>query len=117
MGYDTMDANLELGHQADEREYSVAAAILADLSLRHIRLLTNNPDKISQLTHHGIHVASRVPLLHDTWSVVTSSRPSTSGTGGTGRSGEGAGVVGELPLSDLARYLHTKARRMNHLYE
>lgn len=61
-GYDTVDANLILGHQADAREYSVAAAILDDLGIRSIRLLTNNPDKIESLQALGIHVLDRVPL-------------------------------------------------------
>lgn len=61
-GYDTVDANLMLGHQADEREYSAAAAILRDLGVRSIRLMTNNPDKIDRLTSLGIHIVSRVAL-------------------------------------------------------
>ncbi|MEZ4830587.1 MAG: GTP cyclohydrolase II [Caldilineaceae bacterium] len=48
-GYDTVDANLLLGHQADERNYLPAAHIIADLDLRSIRLLTNNPAKIEGL--------------------------------------------------------------------
>lgn len=61
-GYDTVDANLILGHQADEREYGVAAAILRDLDIRSVRLLTNNPEKISELTRLGIRVNERVTL-------------------------------------------------------
>ncbi|RJT91772.1 GTP cyclohydrolase II [Cryobacterium melibiosiphilum] len=61
-GLDTLDANLALGLPADDRDYSAAAAILHDLRLRAVRLLTNNPDKVGQLTKHGITVLERVPL-------------------------------------------------------
>lgn len=61
-GYDTVDANLQLGHQADEREYWAAAGILRDLGVRSIRLMTNNPSKIEHLQHLGIAIRSRVPL-------------------------------------------------------
>ena len=61
-GYDTIDANLMLGHEADEREYSAAALILKDLAVRSIRLLTNNPNKINCLRQSGFAVTSRVPL-------------------------------------------------------
>ncbi|GAB4469254.1 MAG: hypothetical protein Kow00124_04320 [Anaerolineae bacterium] len=61
-GYDTVDANLMLGHQADEREYTVAARILEDLRIRSICLMTNNPHKIESLRALGIHVTERVPL-------------------------------------------------------
>ena len=61
-GYDTVDANLALGHQADEREYNVAAHILDDLGVRSIRLLTNNPVKIQRLRELGVPVSERVPL-------------------------------------------------------
>ena len=61
-GLDTLDANLALGLPADGRDYSAAAAILHDLRLHAVRLLTNNPDKISQLTAHGITILERVPL-------------------------------------------------------
>jgi 3,4-dihydroxy 2-butanone 4-phosphate synthase/GTP cyclohydrolase II len=62
-GLDTLDANLALGLPGDDREYMAAAAILDDLGLHSVRLLTNNPDKIAQLTGHGIDVVEQVPLL------------------------------------------------------
>lgn len=61
-GYDTVDANLMLGHAPDARDYSTAAEILQDLDVQSVRLLTNNPDKIDQLQQAGIQVAARVPL-------------------------------------------------------
>ncbi len=62
-GLDTLDANLALGFAADERTFMTAAAMLRQLGLRRIRLLTNNPDKLSALTAHGIEVAGRASLL------------------------------------------------------
>lgn len=61
-GLDTVDANNALGLPADVRDYLVAADILKDLGFSKIDLLTNNPDKISQLTKYGIQVNSRVPI-------------------------------------------------------
>lgn len=61
-GYDTVEANLLLGHQADEREYTVAAEILRDLNVQSIRLLTNNPEKINALETLGIPILGRVSL-------------------------------------------------------
>lgn len=61
-GLDTVDANEQLGFGADERHYGVAAAILSDLGVTTLDLMTNNPDKISQLEALGLHVAKRVPL-------------------------------------------------------
>ena len=62
LGYDTVDANLMLGHGADERRYWLAAAILSDLGVQSIKLLTNNPEKIRALTAEGVQVAGRVPI-------------------------------------------------------
>ncbi|MGB4248980.1 MAG: GTP cyclohydrolase II, partial [Pseudohongiellaceae bacterium] len=61
-GYDTVDANLMLGHGADEREYSLAARILEELQIKSVRLMTNNPLKISALQAEGIRVTMRVSL-------------------------------------------------------
>ena len=61
-GYDTVDANLLLGHQADERDYTAAALILQELGVRSVRMLTNNPAKIEGLAALGIEVRERIPL-------------------------------------------------------
>jgi 3,4-dihydroxy 2-butanone 4-phosphate synthase/GTP cyclohydrolase II len=61
-GYDTVEANLLLGHQADERDYTAAARILDDLGIQSVRLLTNNPLKINTLRDLGISVAERLPV-------------------------------------------------------
>ncbi len=61
-GADTVDANLELGLPADAREYSTGAQMLADLGVRSLRLLTNNPAKVRGLSGFGIEVAGRVAL-------------------------------------------------------
>ncbi len=62
LGYDTVDANLLLGHQADARDYTIAALILQDLGIESLRLITNNPVKIESLERLGIAVAERVPI-------------------------------------------------------
>ena len=62
-GLDTLDANVALGLPADARDYGAAVAILNDLEVPAIRLLTNNPEKVRQLEEHGIDVAERVPLV------------------------------------------------------
>jgi GTP cyclohydrolase II len=60
-GLDTVDANRALGWQADERNFQIAAAMLRELHMPRIRLLTNNPDKVSGLLACGIDIADRVP--------------------------------------------------------
>jgi 3,4-dihydroxy 2-butanone 4-phosphate synthase/GTP cyclohydrolase II len=62
-GLDTLDANLALGLPADSRDYGVAAAILKDLGISSVRLLSNNPEKRRQLIEHGVEVTELVPLV------------------------------------------------------
>jgi GTP cyclohydrolase II len=62
-GLDTVDADRHLGFRADERSYDVAAALLTELGFKRIRLLTNNPQKITSLRDHGIEVVGRLPLV------------------------------------------------------
>ena len=62
-GLDTVDANLALGLPVDRREYGTGAQILADLGVRSVRLLTNNPQKYRGLAGFGIHVAGREPIV------------------------------------------------------
>ncbi len=60
-GLDTVEANLALGFRDDERDYAVAAHMIQSLDVRSIRLMTNNPGKISQLTRYGVRVEGRIP--------------------------------------------------------
>ena len=64
-GYDTVDANLMLGHEADSRDYSIGALMLEELGVRSVRLMTNNPAKISALKSAGIDVRERVAIEID----------------------------------------------------
>ncbi len=61
-GYDTVEANLMLGHEPDERDYTVGALIIQDLGIRSARLITNNPAKIESLREYGVTVSERVPI-------------------------------------------------------
>jgi len=62
-GLDTIDANLALGLPADARDYGAASAILDQMGISSVRLLTNNPEKLRQLEEHGVTVVERVPLI------------------------------------------------------
>ena len=60
-GLDTVDANHALGFRDDERDYAIAAHMLQSLRVESVQLMTNNPNKVNQLTQYGVTVSSRVP--------------------------------------------------------
>ncbi|VEU22049.1 DEKNAAC103028 [Brettanomyces naardenensis] len=94
LGSDTVQANLLLRHPADKRSYSLATAILLDLGLTDIRLLTNNPDKIIAVEGKKrlVHVTERVPMIPLAWQK---------------RKG--------IESKEIEGYLRTKIERMGHL--
>ncbi|HUR31813.1 MAG TPA: GTP cyclohydrolase II [Saprospiraceae bacterium] len=62
-GFNTVNANHQLGFETDERQYHIASQILHDLGIKDIRLLTNNPEKMNSLTKSGINIIDRMPLM------------------------------------------------------
>ncbi|PWW77524.1 GTP cyclohydrolase II [Tuber magnatum] len=97
LGNDTVQANLILRHPADARSYGLATAILMDLELVNIRLLTNNPDKIAAVEGpgKGVKVVERVPMIPLAWQNLK------------------GGVTGK----EVGDYLRTKITQMGHLLD
>ena len=61
-GHDTVEANQVLGFQVDRRDYGIGAQILRDIGLHKIRILTNNPKKVSRLEVYGLEIVEQLPL-------------------------------------------------------
>lgn len=129
MGADTLSANLMLGHGADERKYDVAAAMLKDLGLTDIRLMSNNPTKIQGLTSEGIDVVERVGMVPRGWQcspdIVNTSGgdddfahpdPESVGYEQWKQRRAGATMIGAAATTgaELDKYLKTKAELMGH---
>lgn len=74
LGHDTVAANLLLGHGADLRTYDIAGAILRDLAIPQVRLLTNNPDKIVKIEQEGVAVVERVAMVPRSWAAPGSTK-------------------------------------------
>lgn len=136
LGHDTVTANLMLGHQADERGYEIAGAILRDLGLgggsessEGVRVLTNNPDKVEALQKEGVKIVERVPMIPRSWQNKHSHSatktlndellpPSVAHQ----EKQEGDKVMGATLIGgnavygdDLDKYLRTKIVRMGHM--
>jgi len=60
-GLDTVEANVALGFRDDERDYAIAAHMIASLNIKSVQLMTNNPNKIRQLEQHGARISGRIP--------------------------------------------------------
>ncbi|MDF2701007.1 MAG: uncharacterized protein K0Q49_2571, partial [Haloplasmataceae bacterium] len=95
LGADTVQANLLLRHPADKRSFGMATAILVDLGLNDINLLTNNPDKIIAVEGRErlVHVRERVPMVPLAWK----------------------GIEGGIQSTEVEGYLRTKVEKMGHL--
>ncbi|KAG9325470.1 hypothetical protein KVV02_007501 [Mortierella alpina] len=112
LGYDTVMANLLLNHGADERTYEVAQAILQDLGLSQIRLLTNNPDKIEQVEKGSqIRVVERVAMMPKSWEAIEQGLDMDVDF----EVKEGAVENKIVRGKELDRYLKVKVERMRHL--
>lgn len=122
LGYDTVTANLMLGHGADERGYEIAAAILRDLGLggeeEGVRVLTNNPEKMIALEAEGVRVAERVPMVPRSWKCGNDS-PSSEGLDDYQLRRAGVTLIGATATHgiELERYLRTKVQRMGHMLD
>ena len=116
MGHDTVQANLLLGHGADERRYDIAAAIMRDLGLEGVELLTNNPDKVKSLEKEGIQVLKRRAMVPRSWQQQSAGH--THDHDHEGRIG-GATLIGGGAAHgpELEKYLRTKVERMGHMLE
>ncbi|KAJ1966140.1 GTP cyclohydrolase II [Dipsacomyces acuminosporus] len=109
MGHDTVDANLLLNHPADARTYGSARAILADLGISRLRLLTNNTDKIHQLRGHSTHldIVCHVPMYPRWWDSTVDDESQLSYTRHL--------ALKKDVMAEADRYLRTKAQRMGHM--
>ncbi|KAJ1663994.1 GTP cyclohydrolase II [Coemansia sp. RSA 1813] len=122
MGHDTVDANLLLNHPADARTYGAARAILADLGVSRLRLLTNNADKIRQLcdgdTRLGasrLQVICHVPMYPRWWDAAVDDKRFQKDSEASQLSYARHLALKKGVMVEADRYLRTKAERMGHM--
>ncbi|KAG6842029.1 hypothetical protein C0991_003555 [Blastosporella zonata] len=133
LGHDTVTANLMLGHQADERGYEIAGAILRDLGMGEVgsqteglRVLTNNPDKVEALQKEGLTIVERVSMIPRSWQKrhpeLVTKKPTLDSNPHIVQPGEEPDVAGATMIGgkavygdDLDKYLRTKVVRMGHI--
>lgn len=129
LGHDTVAANVLLNHPADGRTYGIANAILDDLQLKNVRLLTNNPDKIQQIESYGcVKVIERHPMVPRSWS----SSPALDGQAHHEAVTplRVAALLNNLPspssspppsssrrLNEMDKYLKVKVEKMGHMLD
>ncbi|KAL2914033.1 GTP cyclohydrolase II [Polyrhizophydium stewartii] len=120
MGHDTLSANLALGHRADERSYTVASAMLADLGISSIRLLTNNPNKMNEMAADGVQIAERIPMMPTSWQRRQPGARQGGGKGGDDEQSAAshhAHAHGHGEIQDRDEYLVTKIQKMGHILD
>ncbi|KAI8590449.1 GTP cyclohydrolase II-domain-containing protein, partial [Geranomyces variabilis] len=111
LGHDTMAANLLLGHPPDARSYEIASAMLRDLGIARVRLLTNNPDKMRHLERDGVLVTERVPMVPASWRQAHHHHQHHHGHPLAVRH------LGRHPRHHRDEYLVTKVQRMGHILD
>ncbi|RKP01106.1 hypothetical protein CXG81DRAFT_19062 [Caulochytrium protostelioides] len=109
MGYDTLTANLVLGHPADARVYDVAVAILRDLGVDRIRLLTNNADKVRQLESGGVRVVQRIGMVPKYWFPDAPATTANLAGGDAGGDADGPADGDTIPAAAAATAHHRRA--------
>ncbi|KAG2229599.1 GTP cyclohydrolase II-domain-containing protein [Thamnidium elegans] len=131
LGHDTVAANVLLSHPADGRTYGIANAILKDLQLSNVNLLTNNPDKISQLESFGsINVVKRKSMVPRSWSSPAITNLSEGGSNTNSAMPSPSLLRNELtrsespilsgastPRSEMDKYLAVKVKKMGHILD
>ncbi|CAO3593532.1 unnamed protein product [Absidia cylindrospora] len=145
LGHDTVAANVLLNHPADGRTYGIANAILKDLQVSQVHLLTNNPDKIQQLESYGdIKVLERHEMIPRSWTCTPSSddtqqqqqqqqllhqptasthhHPTNAASFLLDRTPSSSPALGspsvfDLPKKELDRYLAVKVKKMGHILD